>query len=217
MALRYSGLEQKMNEAIEEKVAWTPEQKSVGAGDLMEHNRFDEATAILNKYLAANPDSFLAWNLLRAVHWQKSEIPAYREVTVKLCGLHLKAKENETAWKDYEEFLQLGGDKMPSDIWFDLCHVPEERQDFERAVSEYEKLALAYPSERQFVMAQLSAARLCLKRLSRPQDALTFYEAAAASAVPHLDLERDIESGNREAQIAISQSEAFLAGASSAS
>jgi membrane associated rhomboid family serine protease len=216
VALRYSGLEHKMNKAIEEKVAWTPPTEVTQASDLMEHNRFDEATAILNEYLAANPDSVEAWNLLRAVHWQRSDVAAYREVTVMLCGLHLQAKEYETAWKDYEEFLQLGGNNMPPDIWFDLCPVPEERQDFERAVSEYEKLAASYPSERQAVMAQLAAARICLKRLNRPQDALRLYEGASASAVPHLDLEQDIESGIREAQIAISQSEAFSAGAASA-
>lgn len=216
VVLRYSGLEHKMNEAIEEKVAWTPATEVTQASDLMEHHRFDEATVILNKYLAANPDSFLAWNLLRAVHWQKSEIPAYREVTVKLCELHLQAREHEAAWKDYEEYLQLGGDNMPPDIWFDLCRLPEEQQDFERAVSEYEKLAVAYPSERQSVMAQLAGARICLKRLNRPQEALRFYEAASASAVPHLDLERDIESGIHEARSVLSQVKGFSARASDA-
>ena len=64
------------------------------------------------------------------------------------------------------------------------------------------------------LLAQLCAARICLKRLNRPQDALRFYEAAAASAVPHLDLELDIQSGIREARIAITQVKAFSAGAS---
>jgi membrane associated rhomboid family serine protease len=211
VALRYSGLEHKMNRAIEEKVAWTPDPEISRAGDLMEHGKFGEATATLNNYLTTKPDSVEAWSLLRTVHWQGSDVAAYRGVTVMLCGLHLQAKENETAWKDYEEFLQLGGNNMPPDIWFDLCHVPEERQDFERAVSEYGKLAAAYPSVRQSVLAQLSAARLCLKRLSRPQDALTFYQAAADSAIPHLDLERDIESGIREARNVLSQTKSHSA------
>ena len=93
--------------------------------------------------------------------------------------------------------------------------MPEQQQDFERAVSEYEKLAAAYPSERQSVMAQLGAARICLKRLNRPQDALRFYEAASASAVPHLDLEQDIESGIREARNVLAQVKVFSAGAAS--
>jgi membrane associated rhomboid family serine protease len=216
VAIRHSGLEHEVNERIEEKVAWTPAPEITQAGDLMEHGQFDEAAATLNNYLTAKPDSVEAWNLLRAGHWQRSDVPAYREVTVTLCGLHLQAREYEAAWKDYEEFLQLGGDKMPPAIWLDLCRLPEEQQDFERAVSEYEKLAAAYPSERQSLLARLGAARICLKRLNRPQDALRLYEAAAASAVPHLDLEKNIESGIREARNMLSHVKAFSAGASGA-
>jgi membrane associated rhomboid family serine protease len=216
VALGYSGLEQKMNEAIEERVAWTPDPEITQAGDLMEHGKFDEAAATLNNYLTAKPHSVEAWSLLRAVHWQRSDVPAYRETTVTLCGLHLQAREYEAAWKDYEEFLQLGGGKMPPAIWLDLCRLPEERQDFERAVSEYEKLAAAYPSERQSLLARLGAARICLKRLNRPLDALRFYEAAETSAVPHLDLEKDIQSGIHEARNVLSQVKAFSAGAADA-
>ena len=81
----------------------------------------------------------------------------------------------------------------------------KERNDDKRALSEYEKLSAAYPAERQGLMAQLGAARILLKRLDRPNEALTLYEAASASMVPHLDLERDIESGVREAKAALSQ------------
>jgi hypothetical protein len=38
--------------------------------------------------------------------------------------------------------------------------------------------------------------------LNKPQHALRFYEAASASAAPHLDLERDIELGIRQAKMA---------------
>jgi membrane associated rhomboid family serine protease len=215
VTLRYSGLEHTMNKAIEGKVAWTPDPEITRAGDLMEHGKFDESAATLNNYLTAKPDSVEAWSLLRASHWQRSDIQAYREATVTLCGLHLQAREHEAAWKDYEEFLQLGGDKMPPAIWLDLCRLPEEQQDFERAVSEYEKLAAAYPSERQSLLARLGAARICLKRLNRPQDALRFCEAASASAVPHLDLEQDIGTGIREARNVLGQVKAFSAGATS--
>jgi tetratricopeptide (TPR) repeat protein len=215
VALRYSGLEHTMNKAIEEKVAWTPDPEISQAGDFMEHGKLDEAAATLHNYLTTTPGSVEAWNLLRAVHWRKSEVSAYREITVKLCGLHLHAREHEAAWKNYEEFLQLGGEKMPPAIWLDLCRLSEEQQDFERAVCEYEKLAAAYPSERQSLLARVGAARICLKRLNRPQDALRLYEEASASAVPHLDLEQDIESGIREARNVLARAKAFSAGASS--
>ena len=74
-----------------------------------------------------------------------------------------------------------------------------------RALNEYEKLAAAHPRERQGLMAQLGAARILLKRLDRPHDALRLYEAASTSAVPHLDFERDIESGIQEAKDALLQ------------
>ena len=111
----------------------------------------------------------------------------------------------EAAWEDYEEFLNLGGDKMPAAVWLELCRVAEERNDYERALSEYEKLAAAHPSERQGLIAQIGAARILLKRLGRPDEALRLYGAASASAVPHLDFEQDIESGIQEAKIAIVQ------------
>jgi membrane associated rhomboid family serine protease len=215
MAVRYSGLEHKMNKAIEERVAWTPPAELAHAADLMEHQKFDEAIAILKNYLTNKPDCVEAWNLLRAIHWQKSEIPSYREVTIKLCGLHVQARERAAAWEDYEEFLQLGGDRVSPDIWLDLCRVPEERHDYERAVSEYEKLAAAYPSERESLLAQLCAARICLKRLNCPQDALSLYEAASVSTIPHLDLEQDIASGIREAREALLHGKAASAGAAS--
>jgi len=50
-------------------------------------------------------------------------------------------------------------------------------------------------------MAQMAAARICLKRLNRPQDALKFYQAAA-SPLPHLDLEHAIQAGMKEASAA---------------
>ena len=100
VALRYSGLEHKMNKAIEEKVAWTPDPEITQAGDLMEHGKFDEAAATLNNYLTTQAHSVEARNLLRAVHWRRSDVQAYREATVTLCGLHLQAREHEAAWKD---------------------------------------------------------------------------------------------------------------------
>jgi tetratricopeptide (TPR) repeat protein len=213
VALRYSGLEHKANKAIEEKVAWTPGPEISHANELMEQGKLTEAAVILNEFVADKPDSFAAWNLLRAIHWRASNIPAYREATCKLCDLHVRSREYAAAWQDYEDFLNAGGERIPADVWLDLCRVPEERQDFERAVSEYEKLVAAYPSERQSVMAQLAAARICLNRLTRPLDALRLYEGASDSTIPHLDLEQEIESGIREARTAVSQVKAFSAGA----
>ncbi|MGC2803950.1 MAG: rhomboid family intramembrane serine protease [Candidatus Acidiferrum sp.] len=205
LALRYSGLERKANKAIEEKIAWTTDPEFLQANDLIENGKLDEAALILNKYLEERPDSLGAWNMLRAIHWQRNEIPACRDVSGKLCALNVGARMYEAAWLDYEEFLNLGGHKMPPAVWLELCRVPEERGDYRRALNEYERLAAAHPTERQELLAQLAAARILLTRLNRPDEALRLYEAASASTVPHLDLEREIESGIREAKRALTK------------
>jgi len=107
--------------------------------------------------------------------------------------LHLKAHEEEAALCDYEDYMNSGGKQMPPSMRFDLCHLLESKCNLERAVDEYRKLAAEHPSERQALMAQLAAGRVCLKKLNRPQDALRFYEAAETSPVPHLDYEQTIQ------------------------
>ena len=153
LALSYSGLERKANKAIEEKITWTTDPEINQANDLIENNKLEDAAVILNKYLVEKPDALGAWNMLRAIHWRRNEIPACREVASKLCVLNTEARMYEAAWLDYEEFLNLGGEKMPPPIWLELCRVPEERRDYKRALSEYERLAAAHPAERQGLIA----------------------------------------------------------------
>lgn len=203
LALRYSGLEHKMNKSIEEQVSWQNDFEIVEASDLLDKGQLDQALPILKEYLVKNPDSVDACSLLREVHWRKTDIPLYLAYTERLCKLHLAARQSKAAWQDYEEFLQQGGTKLPAQTWLDLCRAPEEEGAYERALSEYEKLAAAYPAERQSLMARLAAARICLKRLNRPQEALKLYESVASSPIPHLDLEPNIQSGLREARAAL--------------
>ena len=102
---------------------------------------------------------------------------------------------------------------MPAATWLELCKGAEEMQDFERALAEYQQLAQAYPTDRQALTAQLSAARLCLKRLNRPEDAFALYQTAATSPIPHLDWEQHIEAGIKDAKAALASRKAAAAGA----
>ena len=102
---------------------------------------------------------------------------------------------------------------MPAATWLELCKGAEEMQEFDRALSEYQELAKAYPGERQSLTAQLSSARLCLKKLNRPKDALAIYQAAANSPIPHLDWDQIIQSGIKEAKNAMSAGNAAAASA----
>lgn len=204
-AVRYSGLEKKMSQSIEDKVSWQNDPEILQASDMVSNGQLDQALSLLKDYLARKPDSVDACSLLREVHWRKGDMPLYVAYTARLCSLHLAGRQPEAAWQDYEEFLQHGGDKLPAQTWLDLCRVPEEQGAVERALEEYEKLAATYPKDRQSLMAQLGTARIYL-RLDRPQDALRVYELVARSPLPHLDLEPNIQSGVRQARAAMTVS-----------
>lgn len=202
--LHFSGLEHKTHAAIEDKITWKADPEINQAADLIEKGQQDAAVDLLKNILATKPDSLDACALLQQTYWRKQDLPAFHAATVSLCAMHLKAREPEQAWQLYEEFLNTGGGKMPAATWLDLCRSAENQKLFERALDEYQKLAAAYPSEKQSLMAQIAAGRICLKQLSRPQDALRFFESAAASPVPHLDWEQTIAAGIRDAKAALS-------------
>jgi tetratricopeptide (TPR) repeat protein len=109
----------------------------------------------------------------------------------------------DAAWRAFEEYHNAGGDKMPVATWLEIIRSIEAQQHFDRAVSEYQRLAETYPAEKQALLALLAAGRLCLKKLNRPDEALTFYKAAAACNVPHLDWEANIQAGQQDAQRAL--------------
>ncbi|HEV2986889.1 MAG TPA: rhomboid family intramembrane serine protease [Candidatus Angelobacter sp.] len=206
LLLRVSGLEHKADQAIEAKLdkdVLTADPAIEEAGSLMEQGNFDGAISILNNYLATKPDSLDGYSMLQQAHWRKSDLPAYNEATIKLCAMHLKARDPQLAWQDYQDFLNTGGTKMPAATWLELCRAAENMQNFDRALSEYQKLVAAYPTEKQSLMAQIGAAKLCLKQ-NRAQEALTLYEAAKNSPIPHLDWEQTIEAGIRSAKAALS-------------
>jgi membrane associated rhomboid family serine protease len=214
VALRYSGLDRKMSKSIEDELTWQNDPEIVEASDLVANGELDQALPILKEYLLRKPDSVDACSLLREIHLRKLDMPLYLAYTERLCKLHLGARQPQAAWQDYEEYVHQGGAKMPAQTWLELCRVPEEEGAYERALSEYEKLAAAYPAERQSLMACLGAARIQLKYLHQPHHAAQLYQAVASSPVPHLDLEADIESGLREARAALA-TPAVTAGATS--
>ncbi len=213
VGIRYSGIEHKANKAIEEELAWTNDAELEQASAMMEQGQVADAQTVLTSYVGANPHSLDAWNLFRQICSRQSDTNGYLDATVKICGLHLKSHEIELAFEDYADFVDNGGGKMPVVTWLELCKGAEELQEFDRALAEYIALAKAYPTERQSLTAQLSAARLCLKKLNRPQDALAIYQAAAASPIPHLDWDQIIHSGIKEAKAALSSGSAAAAAA----
>lgn len=219
LGLWYSGLEHKANREIEAELTLESHPEIQQANQLIDTGDLDSARTILKNHLAQKPDSVDALNLLCHIHRMRNEPAECAQALANLCAVHLKAGETELAWNSYEDFLNIGGQSLPSSTWLDLCRAAEKLECFERAVAEYEKLASTYPSERQSILAQLGAARVCLKRLNQPQRALEFFEAVERSPVPHLDWEQSITAGIREAKAALPQkaSSAVAAGASASS
>jgi tetratricopeptide (TPR) repeat protein len=56
---------------------------------------------------------------------------------------------------------------MPATTWLELIRNLESQQNFEPAVTEYERLTAAYPAQKESLFALLSAGRLYLKKLNR--------------------------------------------------
>jgi len=206
LLLRLSHLEHKVNQAIEKETSWTCDPAIEQASELMESNQPDQAMAVLNGFLASHPDSVDAVSLLQQICWRKGDVPAFRDAGLKLCALHLKAREWELAWQCFQELRNVSSEKMPANLWFDLCRAAENLKDFDLALNEYRQLAAAYPADRYALMSQIGAGRICLSQLQRPQDALGFFQAAANSPVPHLDWEQTIEAGIRNAKAAMAGS-----------
>ena len=211
LAIQYSGIEQKANKAIEQEIGWTNDAELEQASQMMEQGQLAEAQTLLTTYVASKPNSLDAWALLRQVYARQSNTKDCLDATIRTCSLHLKEHQVEAAFQDYAEFINGGGGKMPAITWLELCKGAEEMHEYDRALSEYEELAKAYPAERHSLTAQLSAARLCLKKLNRPKDALALYQAAANSPIPHLDWDQIIQSGIREAKNVLATGSAAVA------
>jgi tetratricopeptide (TPR) repeat protein len=195
LLLRYSGIERKMDQAIEAKVSWSADPRIVKAGEHLEKRDLDLAIAELQAQVAEKPDSLEAWEMLPSLYWKKGDIPAHQAAVENACRLHLKAKNPEAAWQDYDDYLRAGGGKMPSATWFELCRNAEDQQNWERAAEEYEKLAAAWPAERAAVLSLISAARIHLHRLGNSAQAKRLYAAAQNSPVPHRDWDETIRKG----------------------
>lgn len=202
LVIARTGWEHKANAVIEEKIGWSVDPAVLQGTELMEAGKLDEGISVLTNYVAAKPDSLEAHTALRQLYWRKNDVPAHLEATIRLCQLHLKTQDADAAWQDFEEYKNAGGNCMPAGTWLELCRMAEARQDFDRAVTEYEGLAKAYPTERQSILALLAAGRLALKQLHRLSDALRYYQTANASKVPHLDWETNIQAGIKAAEAA---------------
>lgn len=203
MLIYSSGLEHAISRRIDLEV--DPERH----GDLddiqalIRENRTVEALDQLREFLAARPDSARALTMIQELYRQDRRLAEFGEVTKQLCAVHLAQHNHTAALKDYRDLVESGAGLPTPETWLKLCLSLEEHQEFERAAGEYMELAEAYPEDRHSLLALMSAARLAMSKLNRPQQALTIFEAVASSKLPHLDLDASIQAGIRNAQAVI--------------
>jgi tetratricopeptide (TPR) repeat protein len=190
--IQKTGLEQKASAKIEAEIGWTGDPAVVQAQEAMDQGKLDEAAAILEKHVAEKPSSTHALTILQQVQWRRNDIPAYQKASVHLVQAYLKAHDAEAAWQTYEELSNAAEDKLPPAPWLELIRHLENQQNFDRAVAECDRLAQAYPQKRPSLLALLTAGRLSLKKLNRPDEALRFYKSADISTVSHLDWDSNI-------------------------
>jgi len=203
IGIRYSGLEHKINEGIEEEIDPNHDADLDAIHDMVTENRLDDALTELERFSLLHPESERALLQRQEIYWRKNNFPDYALATQDLCAFHLGQKDIDAALKDYEQLVNTTGKLPPVGLWMKLCHALEERQEYERALGEYQEIAQAYPADRQSLMALIAGAKLATHRVNRPQQALNFYQAAQESKVPHLDLEPNIQFGMQEARMAI--------------
>ena len=198
LAMRFSGIEHRVDKEIEAQVSWTADPRIVEAGDLLGQPKHDAAIAALQPFLAEKPDSIEALELLSRAQWAKQDIEANKQTLAKLCALHVKANELDLALQSYDEFRNIGGERLPALVWIELCRHLEKKENWDRAAGEFAGLAHSYPKERASIPALVSAARINLKKLNRISDAAQLYREADSSPVPHLDWDSTIKLGLKE-------------------
>lgn len=201
--LRVTGIEHSVNEAIEAKVSWSADPRIVRATECLAENNAAGAIAALRELVTEQPESIEGWELLLKAQERKQDFTGQKETLAVLCRLHVMSGELPLAWNDYQAYSNLGGEKLPRGVWLELCRYLEREQSWERAASEYERLAQSNANERASVSALVSAARIRQTQLSQPDRAGKLFEAAAASVAPHADLDAVIQEGLKQCAAAM--------------
>lgn len=212
LLLRFTGIEHAMDAAIEQKVSWTADPRIVKAGELIAQNQPDAAIAELKQLLQQKPDWAEAYELLLRAHEKKQDFQAQKEDVATLCRLYTQSGEMKLAEAAYNQFVNLGGEHLPKDVWMELCRHMEDEQNWQRAAEEYERLAKAFPTHRVSVQALLAAAKIHLKKLNHSAEAARLYRETDSSSVPHLDSEAVIQAGLKDAEEMLRQKEGVPAG-----
>jgi len=193
--LSKTGLESAANKVIESKVSLAVDPRIARAAEAIGSDQPDAAIADLKQLVAEQPDSIEGQELLLKAQEKQKNYAGQKETLATLCRLYVASGENQTAWNYYEQFTNVGGEKLPRGLWMALCRWLESEKSWDRAVMEYQRVAEKNPTERASVQALVAAGRICITKLNRVADAEKLFQAAEASAVPHADQDATIQEG----------------------
>ena len=195
IAIKATGIEQKADQAIESKVSWTADPSIVQATQMLVENRPSLALETIDAFLKQQSESAQGLDIRLRCLEKLGRVDQARATLADLCRVHLFAGDRDLAWICFEQFRNLGGEALPRGVWFEMCRYAEDKKDWAQAVNEYERFARANPNERSAVTALVSAGRIAMQELHRPERANILFRMAAESASPHSDLDKAIEEG----------------------
>jgi len=144
------------------------------------------------------------------IHWRNHKIPGVGSCDQALRVGICKRRMRGGLGRNYNEFLNLGGDKVSPAVWLELCRVPEQQQIFDVPLASTRSSPPPILHERQSLMAQLAPPESALKRLNRPVDALRILRGCGGLRRAALRFGTRHPIGNSGAKDVLSQVKATL-------
>jgi membrane associated rhomboid family serine protease len=195
-----TGIENYMSQEIEAEVGRSVDPNIAKASEYVEKGDLDSAIDSVIAQIAQKPSSTEPREMLVSLYNRKGNaLIKYLKAVEALCDVQLKAANPESSWENYEIYLKAGGRNMPAATWFQLARFAENQGNWERAISEYEDFAKAWPDDRSSVLAMISAGRIHLQQFGRQEEAKRLYSAAQNSPVPHKEWDDVIRKGLEKA------------------
>lgn len=200
VGMKMSGIEEKVDQAIEGQISLQQAPEIVQAGELIDADRPGEAIDILERFAMKQPSNIDAQlELLRAAKAAQDGMREKRAY-IRLIGLYMQQNAPDTALQLYEEMQQLALDgDVPAPLRLRLARYLEKSNLLDRAAEEYCNIYSNGRPDPTLFQALLAHANLTL-RMGRKQEALQLFTIAQNSPVPHLEWEATITHGLKQAR-----------------
>lgn len=161
LILRQTGVDQKLDSAVEEKITVKQDPRIVRASDLVNEGKPGEAITLLDEVIAESPTNIDAQlEMLRAAKAAKMterEIAAY----ARLMQLYVREKQNEpavTLFRELQTEKRLG--ELPAAVLMTMAHVLEKGGMERESAQAYEALHHGTAGSLVAVKAMIAQAKI---------------------------------------------------------